>query len=274
MIFKTSAPCSARVRAQVGPARTRVRSSTRTPDNGRSPSGSFSGGLSPILTISISGSEAIAAACGCWAHSCHGAHHAPGALRGDDRLLELERVPLRHRLAHRLAIFRHAEHAEGGGTMVREIAVEIAPAAVLGRIDAHHRVALGRHGRPVHLHVTPAAERGGRLAGIDRDLLAPPGAQFPQIGDGEADRRERGGTGLADAERRRQDRIGAAGDLDRAGALLGPAGDRQQRAQSIIGHGRDSWLCRNVSFQAVGAMISLDRGIGSPRDCAAEGRQL
>ena len=41
----------------------------------------------------------------------HGAHHAAGALRGDDRLLELERVPLRHRLAHRLAIFRHAEHA-------------------------------------------------------------------------------------------------------------------------------------------------------------------
>ena len=170
----------------------------------------------------------------------HGAHHAPGALRGDDRLLEFERVPLRHRLAHRLAIFRHAEHAEGGGTMVREIAVEIAPAAVLGRIDAHHRVALGRHGRPVHLHITPAAERGGRLAGIDRDLLATPGAQFPQIGDGEADRRERGGTGLADAERRRQDRIGTAGDLDRTGAFLGPAGDRQQRAQSIIGHSQDS----------------------------------
>ena len=81
----------------------------------------------------------------------HGAHHAAGALRGDDRLLELERIPLRHRLAHRLAIFRHAEHAEGGGTMVREVAVQIAPAAVLGRIDAHHRVALGRHGRPVHL---------------------------------------------------------------------------------------------------------------------------
>ena len=170
----------------------------------------------------------------------HGAHHAAGALGGDDRLLELERVPLRHRLAHRLAIFRHAEHAEGGGAMVREIAVEIAPAAVLGRIDAHDRVALGRHGRAVHLHVVPAAERGGRLARIDRDLLATPGAQLPQIGDGEADRRERGGTGLADAERRRQDRIGAAGDLDRAGALLGPAGDRQQRAQSIIGHSQDS----------------------------------
>src|SRR5438093_934886 len=91
----------------------------------------------------------------------HGAHHAAGALRGNDRLLELERIPLRHRLTHGLAILRHAEHAERGGAMVREVAVEVAPASVLGRIDAHHRVALGRHGRPVHLHVVPAAERGG-----------------------------------------------------------------------------------------------------------------
>ena len=88
----------------------------------------------------------------------HGSHHTAGALRGDDRLLELERVPLRHCLAHRLAIFRHAEHTEGGRTMVREIAVEIAPAAVLRRIDAHYGVALGRHRRAVQLHVMPAAE--------------------------------------------------------------------------------------------------------------------
>ena len=93
--------------------------------------------------------------------------------------------------------------------------------------------------RVVQLHVVPAAQRGRRLAGIDRDLLAPPGAQLPQIGDGEADRRERGGAGLADAERRRQDRIGAAGDLDRGRTLVGPAGDRQDRAQSFMRHGQD-----------------------------------
>jgi len=51
----TSAPCSARVRAQVGPASTRVRSSTRMPASGRSPAGNGSGGLSPMRTISISG---------------------------------------------------------------------------------------------------------------------------------------------------------------------------------------------------------------------------
>src|SRR2546422_3936884 len=74
--------------------------------------------------------------------------------------------------------------------MVREIAVEIAPAAVPGRIGAHHRVALGRHGRAVHLHVVRAAERGRGLARIDRGLLAAARAQFPEIGDGEADRQE------------------------------------------------------------------------------------
>src|SRR5262245_25986590 len=109
----------------------------------------------------------------------YGAHHAAGALGGYDRLLEFERIPLGHCFAHRLAIFRHAEHAERGSTMVREVAVEIAPAAVLGGINAHHRVALSRHGRAVQLHVMPATERGGRLPGIDRDLLSTPGAQFP-----------------------------------------------------------------------------------------------
>src|SRR5262249_50130713 len=149
----------------------------------------------------------------------HGAYHAAGALRSDDRLLELERIPLGHCFAHRLAIFRHAEHAERSGTMVREVTVEIAPAAILGGIDARHRVAFSRHRRAVPLHIMSAAERGGRLPGIDRALLSPPGAQFLQLGDGEAARRERGGAGLADAERRGQDWIANPGDFDFAGAL-------------------------------------------------------
>src|SRR5207245_6354072 len=80
----------------------------------------------------------------------------------------------------------YAEHAERSGAMVREIAVEIAPATVLRRIDAHHRVALGRHLRAVQLHVMPAAERGRRLATIDRDVLSTSRAQFA------TDRRRRG----------------------------------------------------------------------------------
>ena len=191
---------------------------------------------SPILTISISGSEAIAAACGCLAHSSMRAHHAARALGGDDRLLELERVPLRHRLAHRVAILRNAEHAQRGGAMVREIAVDIAPAAVLRRIDAHHRVALGRHRRAVHLQVMAAAQRRGGVARYRPRPPAAPGAQLPQIGDREPGRGERGGARLADPERRRQYRIGAAGDLDAPARVLGPAGDRQDGAQRFIDH--------------------------------------
>ena len=55
LIFSTSAPCSARLRAQVGPASTRVRSSTRTPASGRAAGGSGSGGASPMRSISRSG---------------------------------------------------------------------------------------------------------------------------------------------------------------------------------------------------------------------------
>jgi hypothetical protein len=68
--FSTSAPCSASVRAQVGPASTRVRSSTRMPESGRSPpEGSFSGGASPMRSIASSGCDATAADCGWRRHS-------------------------------------------------------------------------------------------------------------------------------------------------------------------------------------------------------------
>jgi hypothetical protein len=58
------------------------------PDSRRSPSGNFSGGLSPIFRISISGNEAIAAACGCWAHSPMLRTISAGALIGDERFFD------------------------------------------------------------------------------------------------------------------------------------------------------------------------------------------
>ena len=71
------------------------RSRTRMPDTGRSPSGSFSGGLSPIFRISINGNEAIRHSLWMLRPFGHAAHHAAGADGGDDRPLELERIPLR-----------------------------------------------------------------------------------------------------------------------------------------------------------------------------------
>ncbi len=47
-----------------------------------------------------------------------------GALRSDDRLLEIERVPLRRRLAQR-GIFEHAEDLERDRMMAREVAVKV-----------------------------------------------------------------------------------------------------------------------------------------------------
>jgi hypothetical protein len=41
----------------------------------------------------------------------------------------------------------------------------------------------------------------------------------------------------ADAKPGRQHRIGADADLDLASPLLGPAGDRHNRAQSVVNHG-------------------------------------
>ena len=38
----------------------------------------------------------------------HRADHPARAFRGDDRLLQLERIPLRHRLPDEVAIFRHS----------------------------------------------------------------------------------------------------------------------------------------------------------------------
>src|SRR5919199_1534545 len=110
VIFSTSAPCSASVRAHVGPASTRVRSSTRTPASGRSPRGSGSGALSPMRMISISGNDAMAAA---------------GATGGDDRFLEVERIPLRDGATDRVAILGHTEHPEGRLAVVRKIAVKV-----------------------------------------------------------------------------------------------------------------------------------------------------
>ena len=63
----------------------------------------------------------------------------------------------------------------------------------------------------------------GRLASFDGHALAPPRADGPEIGDGEADGSQGGGTGLADAERCGQGRMAAAGDLDPAGPLGTPS---------------------------------------------------
>src|SRR5439155_4488802 len=69
--------------------------------------------------------------------------HAPGALRGNDRLLEIGGVPSGNCARHSVAILRYAEHAECRGAMIGKIAMEIGPAPVPGRIYAHDGVSRG-----------------------------------------------------------------------------------------------------------------------------------
>ena len=165
-------------------------------------------------------------------------HHSAGTLGGDDRFLEIGGVPVQHRLRHCVAVLGHPEHAQRGGAMVGEVAVQVAPAAILGGIHAHDGVAPVRHLAIAQLHVVAAAQRRGGLPHIDRNGLAAPGARFPQI----RGRKPRCGqcrrTGHSDAERCRQNGIGAAGERHAVSACSGYAGNRQDRAQGLFRHGR------------------------------------
>ena len=167
----------------------------------------------------------------------HGAHHSTSAPGGDDGLLELQCVPLGDRSANRIPIFLYAEHSEGGGTVIREVAVQVAPTSVFGGIEPHDAVAIGRNRCGIQRQVPRTAQRGSCLPRVDGNLLAAPRAHLPQVGDGQAHRRQCSRAGLADAERRGQYRISVVGDINVSRALRIPARDRQDGAQELVGHG-------------------------------------
>ena len=109
----TSAPCAASVRPHTGPAMTRVRSSTRTPDSGRSAAASGAGGASPMRVISSSGSARDRLALRVRGPLGRRAHHGgdqPGL--GGGRLERLG-VPFEQRRLHRLALVGAAAAASG-----------------------------------------------------------------------------------------------------------------------------------------------------------------
>ena len=156
----------------------------------------------------------------------HGPHHAPGAIGRDDCLLQLLGVPTGHRLPHRLLVFGNAEHLQCGGAVVREIAVQVTPTTVPGRVDTHDRVAFGRNVVFFELHVTPAAKRGGCPPYVHSDLLTSPGARFPDVRDGEADGPKRGGAGFGNAKGRGQERVFSVGKFQVFQPFLLPFRDR------------------------------------------------
>ena len=126
----TSAPCSASVRAQLGPASTRVRSSARTPDSG-------------LLALRQRLRRAVANLVDLQQRQRrhrgglrvlgplrHRAHHAARALRRDDRLFQLEPLPPGHGLRDRRPVLLDAQHAQRRLAVVGEVAVQVAPATV------------------------------------------------------------------------------------------------------------------------------------------------
>src|SRR6185312_6985272 len=102
------------------------------------------------------------------------------------RFLEIGGVPVRHGATDGFTILVDAKHLERHGAMVREVAMEVAPSAVAAGIETHDAVARRRNRTVAELHVGPAAQRGGGLAQIDRDLLAATGTQFPEVRSGES----------------------------------------------------------------------------------------
>src|SRR5258708_22083691 len=82
---------------------------------------------------------------------------------------------------HCVAILRYAEHAECSRAMIGKIAVEIGPAPVPGRIEAHDSVSRGRNSCAGELNVVAAAQRSCGLAKINCHSLTPPGTSLPQL---------------------------------------------------------------------------------------------
>jgi hypothetical protein len=162
-----------------------------------------------------------------------GTHHAAGAAGREDGLFQFKRVAPCDGLDHGLAFFWNAEHLHGGCTVMRKIRMHVIPAAILGREHAHH-AGLGRLGLVADLDVTGAAQRRGGMARVQRNALAAAGAQFPQVIDGKADRRQGGHAGLGDAKRRGQYRVHGAGDVEFTQAVRRPAEHRQQGVQSLV----------------------------------------
>src|SRR6476620_11261233 len=137
---------------------------------------------------------------------------AAGALCINDRLLEIGGVPGGNCARHCVAIFRYAEHAEYHRAMIGKIAVEIGPAPVPGRIEAHDSVSCGRNSCAGELNVVAAAQRSCGLAKINCHSLTPPGTSLPQLRGRKPGCSESCSTRCTDAERRRQHRIGTTGE--------------------------------------------------------------
>ena len=204
------------MRPQVGPASTRVRSSTRTPSSGRAPSPKGSGSLVADLDHlddRPAGERATLRVAGPLGGVAH-ARSAQAAL--GDRVLERLRVPASDALGDLLHIVAAAEQRERAGLGVGKAAVEQEVLAVARRVDAGDgpRGIEGGDRRGIGRALEREAEQRRRGPGhIDAHALAPSAAQHPDFRRCETARGQRRGRRLSDTEPCRQHGVGAC-DLD------------------------------------------------------------
>ncbi len=154
----------------------------------------------------------------------HGAAHAA---RGE-RVLQRLRVPTAARRGDLRRIEAAAEHVERAVTQVREAAVQVDPAAVAAFVQRDGRIAFVRARRRIAIEPLEqeAEQRRRRGSDVDRHALACAASQHRQFRCGCATRGERRCRGLAGAELRRDDGVGA-GDL-RAARRAGARGRQRQ----------------------------------------------
>src|SRR5262245_45681558 len=147
------------------------------------------------------------------------AHHAAAHPRRVDCPLELERVPLGHRLGDGFGFGLTSQQLQHARFQVRQAEMRQHPASILARPrlgDRNHRLVVLVDHRlegavwSGPLQIDRAAQAGGGVADVDCQPLRPAGLEPPEVADSHADTGEYGGTGLADAEARRKYRIRTA----------------------------------------------------------------
>ncbi len=210
----TLAPCSASVRAQVGPASTRVRSRTRTPESGRAPCSSArgpgigSGSASPMrsnldhrylrerdplrMRAPFVGTAQLRA--------------AYAALR--ERIFKRLRIPQCDRLRDRHRVIVALQKREGAFART-ESAVQMNPSPVARSIKRGRRLRAPVERGARRSLVEERHERRRRRAHIHLDTLRPPAPRAPQIGRRDRIRSEHTGRRLARPKPSRDYRIAA-----------------------------------------------------------------
>ena len=189
--MSTSAPCSTQVRAATGPARMRVRSSTRMP-SGPSVALNGSGSLSPIFSI-----PPLPVAQPCWRRADtrathHAFDHATARPRGGNRILEVLCIPSADRVGYGIRGVLTSQNIEDAILQVFDAKVWQEPAAIAGCERLSDRIvdvggARVADGLKLSSIVLPFEKREAleRCAGgpdVDGDILTVPASspRYPQ----------------------------------------------------------------------------------------------